>query len=86
MPYIKRYVRDFPKNNPITHKPKQRRIIRRRKTMKFFVRYKYSKTGKPSSWNHAYITVNATSDLMAEKIVQGRHPGYFVEIESIEEK
>jgi hypothetical protein len=52
--------------------------------MKYFIRYKYSRNG--TSWTHTSAIVNATTDYMAERIIQGRHPGCDVEIEDIQER
>ena len=53
--------------------------------MKFFVRYKW-KRPTSSGWFQNSVTVTATSDYMAEKIVQGKHPGCEVIIISIEQR
>lgn len=51
--------------------------------MRFQVRYKYSRNGK--SWTETSVIVTATSDYMAERIVQGKHPGCEVIIREIKE-
>ena len=74
----------FPEYNQATSKQHNSGLSAGGNKMKFFIRYKYSRNGV--SWTHASITINTTSDYMAEKIVKGRHPGCEVIILAMEER
>lgn len=87
MPYIHTYPGisgsffNLPPNNTTADHPQEDN------RMKYIVKYRWKKLSLPnSSWTSTIkVTVTATSDYMAEKIVQGKHPGCEIRIESIEE-
>lgn len=52
--------------------------------MRYSVNYQYRRAGS-SAWSNCTFVVTATSDYMAEKCIQSRHPGCEVMIKSIKE-
>ncbi|WP_286258093.1 hypothetical protein [Pseudoalteromonas apostichopi] len=47
--------------------------------------YEIKKDGKAGGKTGCVKTVEATSDMMALKIIEGKHPGKLIELRSIEE-
>lgn len=52
--------------------------------MRYQISYKYRREGS-SSWSSTSAVITATSDYMAERCIEGRHPGCEVLITQIRE-